>query len=254
VYAETSKEGIGMPKLDVNAIPKSPDLFPKMGKEPIELELKRTAFQRESLNPDGSFTSEVFSHPIHWKNRHGQWVSIDNTIVPSTEDLSFPLKNASNDVQVRFVENFIDQAINRVEYKDHFVEFIPQHALPSLGLPKGNQITYPSIYTFVDLKYTVLSTGVKEDIILHNSSAQNTFTFELKTKGVTPKANQDGTISYIDADNNEVFISGEPFAIDGNEVYTDKVTSKLRQVEDQWFVDITLDAAWLQDENVSFLL
>jgi hypothetical protein len=40
VYAQTSQEGIGMPKLDVNAIPKSPDNFPEMEKEPIELQLK----------------------------------------------------------------------------------------------------------------------------------------------------------------------------------------------------------------------
>jgi hypothetical protein len=65
-------------------------------------------------------------------------------------------------VQVWFAEKSNNEAISRVEYKDHFVEFIPQNAQLTLGLPTGNQITYPSIYSFVDLKYTVLSTGVKE--------------------------------------------------------------------------------------------
>jgi hypothetical protein len=120
---------------------------------------------------------EIFSQPIYWKTKQGKWVDIDNTIVPSMENLSFPFKNASNDLHIWFAEKTTNQAINRIQKNEQYVEFVPQQAQTTVGIPSGNKITYSNIYPSVDISYTVLASGVKEDIILLDPSAQHTYTF-----------------------------------------------------------------------------
>lgn len=142
--------------------------------------------------------------------------------------------------------------IHRIQKNDQYVEFIPQQAQKTIGIPNGNKITYSNIYPSVDISYTVLASGVKEDIILLNSSAQHTYTFGIQTEGLTPKLNDHGEISFLDQENNEIFQASRAFAFDNQEVYTEKVTTNLRQEDDDWFIDISLDQQWLQDPSRQF--
>jgi hypothetical protein len=59
-------------------------------------------------------------------------------------------------------------------------------------------------------------------------------------------------ISFFDQENNEIFQASRAFAIDNQEVYTEKVTTNLRQEGDDWFIDISLDQQWLQDPSRQF--
>jgi hypothetical protein len=98
VFANTSNEGLNMPTLKDIKPSKTSIPFPKMSNIPVELELKRSALHREFLNPDGTFSAEIYSQPINWENKHGQWVPIDNNIVLSIDNPNFPLKNSSNNM------------------------------------------------------------------------------------------------------------------------------------------------------------
>lgn len=251
VFASKSNPGEGMPVPNVKNRAKILNQFPKMGNSPIEIKGKRNAKERQFLNPDGSFTVETYAQPIHWQNKKGQWVDIDNSIVAS-DDMNFPFKNASNDLQVKFAQNITNQAINRIQYKNQYVEFVPQGSQKTIGLPKGNKISYSKIYPSVDFDYTVLPTGVKENIVLADASAQSTFTFALNTDGLTPKANEDGSISLMDDKGHEIYLVAKPYAFDNNDNETENVTSVLRQDGSQWYVDIALDEAWLKDASRSF--
>ncbi|WP_047155519.1 DNRLRE domain-containing protein, partial [Aneurinibacillus tyrosinisolvens] len=206
----------------------------------------------EFLNPDGSITAEIFSQPIHWKNKHGKWEEINNTIVPSSEVSSLPFKNGSNNIETFFAKNLKNQAVSRIRWKDNSIEFIPQNTELTTGIPKGNKITYQKIYPSVDMQYTVLSTGMKEDITLSDNSAPNTFTFAMKLQGLTPKAHKDGSIGFYDKQEVERFRSTKPYATDSKEALTENVTSSIRQEGKQWYLDITLDQDWLKDPSRAF--
>ena len=128
-FASKANPGEGMTKHDESNRPLITKPFPKNGAaDRVEISTKRHAKQREFLNPDGTHTVEVYAQPIHWKNEKGKWEEIDNSIIPSTEKPDYGYENAANDIKIRFAKDLTNQAINRIQYKDHFVEFVPQNA------------------------------------------------------------------------------------------------------------------------------
>jgi RHS repeat-associated protein len=251
-FASLSNPGEGMSPSDGKLRPSVPELFPSLGNSPKEIIHKRIENSRTFLKPDGTISVEVFSQPVFWKNHQGRWIDIDNNIVPSSLLQAFPFQNGSNDVRMLFAKDLLNQAVNRIQYQDLYVEFVPQNTLATVGVPSANEITYPLMYPSVDMKYTVRSRGIKEDIILKDASAQNTFSFIVHTQGVTPKLNPNGTISFHDSKGKEVFRADKPFAFDHQENFTDQVTFSLTQNNDQWKLDVTLDQNWLKDPSRSF--
>lgn len=242
---------MGMPFPNPNVRPEIPSSFPRMGSVPVEIRERRTGRTREFLNPNGTLSVEVFSQPVHWKNKHGEWVNIDNNIIPAMSS-AFTFKNASNDFEIFFTENLNNGPISRIEFEDKFVEFTPLNAQTAVGIPTNNKILYSNVYSLVDFQYIVLSSGLKEEIILADASAPNSFTFVLNVEGVIPRLSSDGTIELIDEENNEVFRLLKPYAFDNKDAITENVQLDLRQAEGEWFVDITLDATWLEDSSRIF--
>ncbi|EKN66823.1 hypothetical protein BAZO_10817, partial [Schinkia azotoformans LMG 9581] len=55
----------------------------------------------------------------------------------------------------------------------------PLHASQPIIQTSNQSITYKKIYPFVDITYQVLPEGIKENIILQHSKAQNEFSFSL---------------------------------------------------------------------------
>lgn len=249
VFASNANPGEGMPKQDTSKRPQSSKSFPQNGSSKrTEIVSKRDAKQREYLNSDGTHTVEVYAQPVHWKNKQGKWTDINNKLIVSNDNPLFGYKNASNDVEVRFAKSSSKSSLNRLQYKDMFVDFIPQNANTASGVPDGEKMKYENIYPSVDMAYSVLSNGVKEDIILKDSSAQSSFVFEVISQGLTPKLNENGTISFLDKRNKEIFQAAKPFAYDSNENYTDNIISNLSQKEGRWFLEVTLDSTWLKDQ------
>jgi|GEM_PF-1633209 len=63
-----------------------------------EIESLRTADTRHFLNDDGTYTAMVYPQPIHFQDEHGNWVSIDNTLV-SNGDFYSP-RASGTDIQL----------------------------------------------------------------------------------------------------------------------------------------------------------
>lgn len=55
--------------------------------------------------------------------------------------------------------------------------------------------TYPEILPNIDLQYQLFSDGLKENIILKNISAPNSFSFQLTAGGLTPISQSDGMLT-----------------------------------------------------------
>ncbi|MEC1639536.1 hypothetical protein P9E45_13100, partial [Schinkia azotoformans] len=69
--------------------------------------------------------------------------------------------------------------LNRLELGPYKVDMKPLHASQPIIQTSNQSITYKKIYPFVDITYQVLPEGIKENIILQHSKAQNEFSFSL---------------------------------------------------------------------------
>ncbi len=71
---------------------------------PVEVPSLRTETSRTVQNADGSFTAEVSSEPINFRDAAGGWQPIDSSLVGSTAQ-GFAFENAANAFSVRFASS-----------------------------------------------------------------------------------------------------------------------------------------------------
>jgi hypothetical protein len=144
----------------------------------------RTESSRTFANDDGSYTTEMFPGPIHFKEAAGEWKQIDNTFVPTSEP-GFAYENAANAYRILIPEN-IEATPVRMEIGSEWIEFRP-HGATGAPVVNGSTVTFPSAIQDVDLLYQAENTGVEELFRLHDAGSPNSFEFDLQTSaGLTP--------------------------------------------------------------------
>ena len=75
----------------------------KLPKEKLELTSKRTKYSTRFLNPDGSFTEEIFLEPKFYQDpADKKWKNIDNSLKANN---SGKYENGSNDFNAIFADN-----------------------------------------------------------------------------------------------------------------------------------------------------
>src|SRR5205085_144728 len=232
-------------KADVGEIPN------KLPKQKLELTSKRTKYSTRYLNPNGTFTEQIFLDPQFYQDQADKkWKKIDNTLKASTKKVG-KLENTANDVKTWLTEQAGTGDLASIEKDGKSVSFVPVKANSVKGIVKGNEITYPGIYTDTDARYRIEGDMLKEDLIVQQYH-QNTFTFELKVNGVKPVVGKDGTISFTDSKNNKVWYFKNLFMTDANGKYSDKVNLKLREENGKTYVDVVADQEFLQDKETKY--
>ncbi|WP_240620220.1 DNRLRE domain-containing protein [Peribacillus acanthi] len=232
--------------VDIGELPK------KLPKQKIELESKRTQYSKRFLNPDGSFTEEIFLEPQYYQDSNDKkWKKINNRL---KKDEKNPTKhvNEANEVITTFANEINEEEVVTIENDKKSISLIPVNAKKVKGNVKNNEITYTGIYDNIDLRYKVKGLAVKEDIILNSLPSTNVFSFKLKAKGVTAVTQKDGTIVFKDQKGNLKWYLEKPYMIDSNNQYSDKVTLKLRNENGSTFVDVIADQEFLNDSNTKY--
>lgn len=99
-YAVSTQSEEALPNKLINAeIGELPDKLPK---QKLELKSKRTEHSTRYLNPDGSFTEEIFLDAKYYKDStENQWKEIDNNLIDSSIN-SNKLENRANQFKVSF--------------------------------------------------------------------------------------------------------------------------------------------------------
>ena len=210
--------------------PKPKNGLPKPGKERVELKQRRTPHSRKFLNPDGTFRVEITPRPIHYKDRTGNWVPIENELVP-TDEQGYAYRNKGNAFEALFATNPRSGKLVRFGVDaEHWVAFSPADRPTGTGVVQGAQITYKAFRPGADLRYTVDGDQVKEEIILHRRPQTNTFVFSLTTQGVIHEQDSEGNTWFKDESSGErLFAFGKPFAEDAAESLTEAVSLSIRQ-------------------------
>ncbi|WP_260472071.1 DNRLRE domain-containing protein [Bacillus canaveralius] len=180
-----------------------------------------------------------------------KWKKVDNTLKNSASKPG-KFENTANDVKTFFAGQSGNGELVTVEKDDKSVSLVPVEANKVPGSVKENEVTFKGLLQDVDVSYHVNGSAVKEDIILNQFQNKNTFSFELKQKGVTPHKEKNGTIVFKDAKGNTVWFFETPYMTDAAGKYSEKVSLQLREESGKTFVDVVADLAFLKDPATKY--
>ncbi|HEX9712790.1 MAG TPA: DNRLRE domain-containing protein, partial [Actinomycetota bacterium] len=217
-----------------------------------ELVAKRTETAKFFRQPGGTYQAEFYPSPIHFLAANGQWLDIDPTLV-TAEDPAYAWRNAAGAVVFEFASSVRAGDTVRVSVSGEQLRFGPVGVIsPQVGLVAGNQITYPDVFPGVDLRYTVLRSGLKEEFVLHYLPAVTSFAFEA-SGSLSVQATGSGAFELVDAAGEAVLRMPAPvmYESDTPEHPEPRMSSGVSlgvaaTGEDQ-VLTFTFDPAWLAD-------
>jgi RHS repeat-associated protein len=222
----------------------------KLPKTKLELVSKRTKYSTRYVNPDGSFTEEIYSDPQFFQDTDKQWKKIDNNFQASKKNAG-QHENTANDLNVSISDEVGSNPLVTIGDQNKSIGLIPVSGQNVKGDIQDNHVTYPNIFPGVDAEYTIKGSAVKEDLVLHNY-VTNTFSYELRLDGVTAHVEKDGTIVFEDSHSAKKWFFDKPFMTDANGKYSDKVKLNLHEQDGKTYVDVVADQTFLQDPNTKY--
>lgn len=242
-------DNLNKPKSFGNAIVAGPsDLPAKPGKNRIEIPSRRNANSKMFLEPNGTFSVDVYPQSIFYKNNKLQWIPIESDIV-SANNGAFNAKSKANRFGVLFAPN----SKVRFQQKDSFIDMQPAGAKQSQGVINGNKIKYSDVYQNTDIEYTSGNDMLKEDIILNSADVPNKYTFDINTGNLDVKKDSEtGNLTLYDKKGNAVAYFMPPVMTDASKVTSDKVTLEYVQNNGKDQLVVTADSVWLNDPERKF--
>lgn len=238
---------------------KKQELTAKVGEIPnnlpeakLELKSKRTKYSSRYLNPDGSFTEEIFLEPQFYQDQSDKkWKKIDNSLEASIKKQG-NFKNKANDYTTHFAEQGNTDELVSIEKNGNKIGLKPINANQVKGKIQKNRIKYNGIFENVDLQYTVKGDAVKEELILYSLPDNNIFSFELSMNGNLNTLVENNTIFITDKDGNKLWYFEKPYMTDANDQHSDKVSLTLRKENKKIYIDLTIDQNFLQNPETQY--
>jgi hypothetical protein len=160
-----------------------------LSQERQELVEKRTYFSKTFLNSDDSYSVELSTGPVHFRNENGKFEEINRNIVSSSladfdyevtkglyhvyfkSDLSesypvaFETKGGSGLLIKPWGVGYLDISTKNYE--------ILQQTQPTIAATSHNEIMYENAYSGVDIKYIYTDKKLKEEIYFSQSARSN---------------------------------------------------------------------------------
>ncbi|WP_059171999.1 DNRLRE domain-containing protein [Bacillus sp. FJAT-27445] len=214
-------------------------------------------------NTDGSYVSEVFLDPIHYK-KNGKWEDIDNTLVENSQSdfenksnkfkVKFP-KKANNEKNIKLFTYEIEGRTLQVEALDNEPAKPKVHTdgnEVSPVLEKGKQIRYKGLYEGVTFDYVVDGTKVKENIILDSYRGKNVFQFFLKASGMKAFKKEDGSIEFRDEKSGKfLFFIQRPYMYDSAQTpeISQSVSQEITKIKDGFMLTVAADEEYLTNSK-----
>ena len=212
---------------------------PEESKIVKELTGERTENSKEFLLEDGTKMIAQYNEPVHYKDSKGKWVEYNNTL--SEDKTASPdeagdssYTNKSSDISVNLSNKAKSKNMISLQSNGYKISWGYDNAGKSKAdVKKNNEKTsgndkfttlknittetlYKDVFNDVDLQYFVTTTGIKENIILKSSKAQNEFTLNYKIPNLTAKQKDDKTITLSNKDGKEIYTISAPYMYDAN--------------------------------------
>lgn len=242
--------------------PLSASLAAKTTGDRVEVTSARTERATTFANPDGTFTVEGHTGQIRFREK-GKWRDVDLTLVAGPDGVVAPrghalgLKLAGKSSSAQGVD-----LVSIAEPGARTVTLAWPGALPKPVL-KGERATYADVQPGVDLVLEARRSGFEQFFVLDErpgDSAAVSWSFALKTKGLTARPEANGSVSFVDGKGKVVSVIPAATAWDAK---TDERTGEHSDVSKVALtvtqkspglatLTITPDAGWLADPETVF--
>ena len=162
--------------------------------EQIEIVGKRKPREKHYLKENGIIEAQLFDQDIHFL-KNGIYEEIDNTLIKKNDIY----ENRNNSYKVQFNVSNENNKIYKIEKGEYYLEFfLNKHNKYNEEIVNKSktlsEIIYHNILKNVDLKYEIVSSEVKENIILNdNDNDIDKLCFDIKTN-LNLKIDFDGSI------------------------------------------------------------
>ena len=205
-----------------------------------ELTDLRTPTAKVWLNANGTTTAEMVSGPVYYQETDGAWRDIDTTLVPTDSGYSV----AKNVFRARLAPDAAGW--HAMDLEGVSLAFKADAPNSSVGTADGNTITYSDAWPGVDLRYRVLPTSIKEELILQRPPTTSVFRFVVRPTGLQSAPTADGGIDFGDAAGRPVIHALAPFMYDSKGRHSWSIKSTITADRDgSLIVSVRPDPAWL---------
>lgn len=213
--------------------------------EQIEIIGKRKPREKHYLKENGIIEAQLFDQDIHFL-KNGIYEEIDNTLIKKNEIY----ENRNNSYKVQFNVSNENNKIYKIEKGECYLEFfLNKHNKYNEEIVNKSktlsEIFYHNILKNVDLKYEIVSSEIKENIILNDKDNDiDELCFDIKTN-LNLKIDFDGSI-IATHEKNVIFKFDTPYMIDSENNINKKISYNLIKDEDIYQLFMFIDKKWLE--------
>ncbi|MBQ7504951.1 MAG: DNRLRE domain-containing protein, partial [Ruminococcus sp.] len=212
-----------------------------------ELTNRRDEYTKHFRMDDGTIMAVTYDCPVHYKNSKGKWVEYDNSLIDETSATPDEAKaelytNKKSDIDIDIASNTSADTLVSISTKKGNISWRYTDSKKSdvkiknqKNIHKGNEkftsldkisskATYKEFYKNIDLDCIASTIGVKENIILNNSNAQNEFEIEYEIKGLKAQKVDNQTIQIKNSNGKTIYIITAPCMYDSKDVQSTNLT------------------------------
>lgn len=225
----------------------------------------RDEYTQAFMQEDGQIKVYSYTVPVFYRDANKELVEIDGTLVKS-ENEKYAYTNKANNVKTYLADIITDEKPVMMTYGNAAITVSPVNAASSKATVltedteykydtgKGNLFAdetalYRDTYKDADLAITTSNVGMRQNLILKNADAKNTYLFEIGIKNVTA-VSENGMVVFVNRMNEVVFKLCAPTAIDAEGNHSDGTFEIVRENEDSVIVRMALDSEFLDNEAV----
>ncbi|WP_344121994.1 DNRLRE domain-containing protein [Streptomyces blastmyceticus] len=222
---------------------------------------KRGEFERTFTNKDGSQTTQFSKERLNYRRSDGSWQPIDARLVPQGKDTG-GWRNAADSLGIDLAARADSEDLARlVVDADHEVAFGLQGAQRSAGRADEKNpfsVTYPDVLKDSDLELISKPGGLKEVMVLRSANAPRSWTFPLRTKGLTASVDN-GDVVLKDSDGKQRVRIPHGYMEDskvnpesGDGAISTRVDYRIVEQGGGQALRVELDSAWLAAPERTF--
>jgi RHS repeat-associated protein len=209
----------------------------------------RTATSRTFRLSDGQLETRVYQTPVNYRDAEGDWQPIEQELQQATNGM---VSNGDNAFDVQLPED-LNQAPTKVTMDGEWISQMPTGISVAPAEVDQGVASYEAAGGAAELQYVGLPNGLKENIVLADASAPETYRFKLDASaGVTPTLAEDGSIRFMSADGAPVAAMPAPVMFDDAEALApaDAVAYTLTpDAGGSWSLEVKVDPHWLEDPD-----
>ena len=215
-----------------------------------ELKHLRKRNEKHFLNDDGTISLYLYNNDIHYL-KNGEYLDIDNTLIEEENTLI----NKENNFHTRFPKDKNTNLLVDITKDNYYLKiYLQNHKNNNMKLKSNKEnIKLENILNDIDIDYNVVSTKLKESIILKNkNNIPLSLSFKIDTN-LELELEEKGSILAKDNDKT-IFVIASPFMKDNKGVYNYNISYDLNLKDNTYFLNLNLDQEWLNESEFPVII